>query len=743
MSPHATRRIIFRAAALIGCVAVIAGCASWQGPRIDPSGDSLIIWPNQAPSPPPPVVTSPFGPVVQTPPPGATVISAPPPGATVIQAPPPIAPATGIGAPMGNLQAPPVYSDPAPVLPPTAGSTWSPFAPNVIAPSVAAPGVPAATPLPLTTMRPAGVPVIATPLGTCAPPGVCYLRLTPNGIMAPVGTEVVLKAGVADCNGTLLVNRSVEWGIAGAGQFTELGAPYQVGLVTWPWQVPRRIAYNHAVGTTALMESTLYRGTPDPNDDVPIARGESWVTISSACEGTSQVTAYAPSLDNYNRVTTQVYWVDAQFIFPQSTTAEAGRPHVLTTTVMRRSDNAPLAGWTVKYDVASGASLGYEGGNTVEATTDAAGRASVEVSPVDAGGGTTNVGVSIYRPAAGSPGGTPPLGLGRGSATITWGAGVPAIPTAPPSTISMPAPPVANPYAPGSVPNSPYAPNQIPPAPPSTAPLNSSPPPSLPNSPPPIREPNPYTPPAGEAAAGKAKLDVTVNLLTPPQVAVGENVRFEVIIKNLGDGTARGIEVCDDFPLGLRHLKAEPGATTIYYRDTPDIAPNQSATVVLSFEVAAEGSQCHKVTVSADGADPVSKEGCVTGIKPAMELRINYPRSRVVGEMAQFNVVVRNGDVPAQNVQVVLKFDGALEPTWAQDAGHQRLADGSILLSGGNIAAREQKVFPIEARCKAASERACLQANLTASGGVTMAAQECVEILPPAPAESGGGIFGP
>ena len=60
-----------------------------------------------------------------------------------------------------------------------------------------------------------------------------------------------------------------------------------------------------------------------------------------------------------------------------------------------------------------------------------------------------------------------------------------------------------------------------------------------------------------------------------------------------------------------------------------------------------------------------------------------------------------------------------------------------------NIAAREQKVFPIEARCKTASERACLQANLTASGGVINAAQECVEILPPAPAESGGGIFGP
>src|SRR3972149_4928774 len=43
------------------CAVTAPGCASWQGPRIDPSGERILIWPGQAPpvvSPPP--TASPF-----------------------------------------------------------------------------------------------------------------------------------------------------------------------------------------------------------------------------------------------------------------------------------------------------------------------------------------------------------------------------------------------------------------------------------------------------------------------------------------------------------------------------------------------------------------------------------------------------------------------------------------------------------------------------------------------------------
>jgi uncharacterized repeat protein (TIGR01451 family) len=698
-------------------MAALAGCASWQSPRIDPSGERFFIWPNEAP--------------------GAVI--GPPTGTSVVAA-PPIAPATGIGAPIGNLLAPPVYSDPNSAVAPTVGNMASPYAPNVIAPAVAVPGAPVAAPL-VTTMRPAGVPVIATPIGTCAPQGVRYLRLTPNGIMAPIGSEVVFKAGVADCDGTLLVGRSVEWGISGAGQFPELGARHQVGSFAWPWQRPRRVAANHAVSTSALSDSVLFSGTPDANDDVPIYRGEAWVTVTSPCEGTSLVTAYAPALENYNRVTVPIYWVDAQFLFPQSTMAEPGRPHVLTTTVLRRSDNAPLAGWTVRYDVASGASLGYEGGNSVEAKTDAAGRASVEVSPMEAGGGTTNVGVSIYRPAVGGPGGTPPLGLGRGNATITWGAGAPALPSTPPPAISTPAPPMANPSLPSAAPYPPYAPSQPPPSLPGGLPPNAFSPPNQPNA----ASPAPYTPPPGESTAGRANLDVDLRLMTDAQVAVGQYARFEVVIINRGDATARGVVIRDAFPPGLRHDKAEPGATEIDYKGVGDIPPNETRTVPLTFEVVAEGQQCHTATVTAEGAEPVSKQGCVVGIKPTFaSFDIIGPESRTVGEKAEFRIVIKNGSLAARNVAVRLKFDPALEPIVPSDPNYEVLQDGDILLKVGDIIANEQRTFPppaIEARCKSDKDNACVQADLMVGGAFVLADQQCISILPAA--EPGTGVFSP
>ena len=100
MCPQSTWRNEFGVRRLVSCAMLVAavlcgGCASWQLPRIDPTGESLLIWPNQQPV------------VVVGPPPGATVITSPgiaPP--FVVPAAPP-----SIQLPAGNVQAAPVYSD--------------------------------------------------------------------------------------------------------------------------------------------------------------------------------------------------------------------------------------------------------------------------------------------------------------------------------------------------------------------------------------------------------------------------------------------------------------------------------------------------------------------------------------------------------------------------------------------------------------------------------------------------------
>ena len=178
------------------------------------------------------------------------------------------------------------------------------------------------------------------------------------------------------------------------------------------------------------MPVCLDRGTPEPTDDVQILKGDAWITVTSATEGASHVTAFTPAISDWNlrRAIATIFWVDAQWALPPSAVVDGGRPHVLTTTVSRRTDGAPLAGWLVRYDVGGGASLGYEGGNVVEVPTDAAGRASAEVSPANAGGGTTTVSITIIRPPQAGTDSSPRLEIGRGAASITWTTGISAPP---------------------------------------------------------------------------------------------------------------------------------------------------------------------------------------------------------------------------------------------------------------------------------------------------------------------------
>ena len=308
------------------------------------------------------------------------------------------------------------------------------------------------------------------------------------------------------------------------------------------------------------MPITLNTRTPDPNDDVPIYRGESWVTVTSAQEGISIVTATAPNLCEFNQAHSTIYWIDAQWVFAPSAIVEPGRPHTLTTTLMRRTDGAPLAGWIVRYDVGDSAALGYEGGSATEATTDSAGRASVEVSPKDPGGGATNVCITIIRPQTVGPASMPRLELGRGGATVTWNAAAPvpvapAVPVTPgpPGPSGTPLPPPAPPSSSAPIPPPSLPPTTTPPAqPPAAAPPAAAP------------APDPYRPPAA-AATGKPKLEVNLRAAGPEQVSVGEYAGFDLTVTNRGDGVANNVRVSDRYDRGLKHPSAATNERPVEY----------------------------------------------------------------------------------------------------------------------------------------------------------------------------------
>ncbi|HEX5472737.1 MAG TPA: hypothetical protein VFW73_12675 [Lacipirellulaceae bacterium] len=688
---------------------IFTGCATWQGPRIDPTGEQLFVWPNPtpivaAPPAPAPGVVSP-SPAAVGPPTTAPSVS------STIVSPSPVPP--GAPLPFGNVQAPPVYSDPpTPPIAPTAAAI-PPVAPTPYVPAPVTPSLPAATVSPSVPIEP---PVAGQPAAASVPPGHGFVRLTPDHFVAPVGSEVLLKAGVVGTDGSLTPNQRVEWSVArtGVGQLGDMALHSPIQLFGW-WQAPERTDNWSAVGTTAWLPVTLDANAADPNRTWRVERGETWVTVASGTEGTSQVTAYAPDQPEFNQATATIYWIDAQWAFPPSAIAEVGKPYILTTSVMRRTNGAPLAGWVVRYTVGTGGSLGYEGGNSTDVTTDATGRASIEVSPTGTGAGVATVGIAIIRPQSIGPSALPNIELSRSAATITWGAGtVPAAPLAP--AVSSP-----------TLSPTPLAPPPAVPAP-TTTPLNQ-PAPSLPPSNAASTSPPPqYTPPA-TPATGHPRLEISLRATGPEQVAVGEYVEYELTITNRGDGVAQHIEVRDRFDPGLR----SPGVQNTHLiknANIRDLVPNESQTIKLPFQVIAPGQQCHDVAVAADGVEPVGQHACVTGLQASLNVKVTAPVSRVVGETVQFSVAVKNvAASAAANVEIRFQCDTAIDLSVEQ--GIQRLPDGSLLVRlDRGLAANEQRVFPFHGQCKVPSDHVCARATVTALGGVNSVDEACFQILP-------------
>jgi uncharacterized repeat protein (TIGR01451 family) len=600
------------------CAVVAPGCASWQGPRIDPSGERILIWPGQTPTTPPPVLAPPpvgappsFTPGTTFPPPPGTIVTPPP----VITTPPP--PPPQIGLPTGNLQAPPAYPDA---------------------------GLPAAPP-----------PVITVP--PAAPPGSPPPVITTPGAAAPA--------------------------------------------------------------------------LPPPP---PIAA--------------------APA-------------VDAQFAFPAPTIAQAGHPLILTTIVTRRTDRAPLAGWTVQYDVAgTSASLGATGNNRVEVPTDATGRASIEISPTTGGVGEALVNVAVVAPPEVSAAASAPAEVGRSTATITWKTGVPGAPAWAPASLglasAMPAPSLST-SGPPLTGSSPMPAPSLTETPPPTAPYGSTdrapnryestPPPPIADRTPSDRTapPKTYAPPPKPQSAEKPELIVDARRVGPEQVEVGGFTKFEITVTNRGDALARDILLQVDFDSGLSHPQDTKNSLHVEYDKMRDLAPGDTASVALTFGVREPGRQCHSITVSAVGAASATASGCITGVEArstapsALEVTKQGPTRHYVGEVAKFRIVIKNtGEAPVTNIVVLDHYDASFEPRYT-DPGREILPDGSFKWKIERLEKGERRTFDVQAACVSPSRSACSMVSVTADGDIRYADEKCVEILPLAnvPPAAAGGVTPP
>lgn len=251
------------------------------------------------------------------------------------------------------------------------------------------------------------------------------LTTTPSRIVAPVGAEVIVLAGICGKDGHYVTNQPLEWMLSqdSAGQIIQVGGMNHSLFNQLLPPSSRKLDGDYAWGRTGLKEQVIDRGTDTPVDDIKVDKGQTWITLSSASEGTSYLTCVAPKNDFWpeRKSITRVHWVDGIWSIPLPTSAAAGSVAPLSVSVTRPSDGTGVPGWLVRYQIVGGVPAEFvpAAAQTAEVTTNSRGQAPVQIrQPAgQAVSGPTQVRIEIVRP---SRGGDQEVVLESGITTVNW-----------------------------------------------------------------------------------------------------------------------------------------------------------------------------------------------------------------------------------------------------------------------------------------------------------------------------------
>lgn len=253
--------------------------------------------------------------------------------------------------------------------------------------------------------------------------------LTPLRIVAPVGGEVVLLAGICGEDGYLVNNEPLEWMLTpeSVGTFLEVGDDTKGRkLVSWT-KKPKveKLDVDFAKGRTSARESRITRGSASPNDDLLLKEGQTWISLTSPVEGVSRITALAPDSEIWNkrRQTATVYWIDAQWQFPPPQSMMIGESATLITRVVIGQGIEPARGWTVKYRSLNPAIARFAPSDSEIALVPVADDGTARVQLVNVSNGPASIPVAIEVVRDARPGDNfPELPVGRGETLVSWSA---------------------------------------------------------------------------------------------------------------------------------------------------------------------------------------------------------------------------------------------------------------------------------------------------------------------------------
>lgn len=637
-----------------------AGCAQIRLPRIDPSGNRLFL-------------------------PGTT----------------------SIGSPTGAV---PAYSSPATPPPcPYPGQaplTQAPLNPLLSNQPIGS-GISAAPQLPPQRILPPA-PEFTIPRKSGR------IILTPDEIVAPVGSEVIVMAGICGHDGHYVIRQPIEFMLSqeSVGNMVTVADTRNSLISGVIGPNARKLSTGFAKSVTSSQGNRITKGTPSPGDDVYVAKGQTWVTLTSPTEGTSHVTCVAPEAEGWDRrrATAKIHWLDAQWQLPTDVTLTNGQTHELPV-ILTRSNGEPIPGWEVTYEIIGGNNAGFlpTGSQKAELASNNNGQANVAIRQLQNGPAYAQVRIQVVRP--GNPFGTQRmLSIVDQVVNIRWTAPALSIEVVGPDQIGRDAEFTyrVNIRNPGDA----VARNAI------VRLDNIDPKLEVLSMEPQGRvvggqiewamgdiRPNqvPYSIDLKLKAfrAGKTQTCFSVQSVEdrlapvkaciesnvsvpciglkingPTEARVGQTVTYTLRVENQCQQPLSGVQLVCNYDAGLNF----PGnPSPIEQSLTEQIGFGFYKELEISFEVTQAGRQCFTIDVTSNDGSKARIQQCVQVTEnpaPQLSVSLGGPAIGEVNQTGRYVIDVKNtGNVPLTNLEVALAFDRAFIPEMATDGYRQRAED--------------------------------------------------------------------
>lgn len=171
----------------------------------------------------------------------------------------------------------------------------------------------------------------------------------------------------------------------------------------------------------------------------------------------------------------------------------------------------------------------------------------------------------------------------------------------------------------------------------------------------------------GEASARTrcTRPQLAIDVATPEQVLIGEEVALSIKVSNPGTGTATGVVISETIPEQLEH----PAGSELEY-EVGDLKPGESRQVELSMGTVKAGQVVNLLMARADGQLQAEQRSEFMIVAPQLEVSMQGPKRRFLERQATYTVIVSNpGTAPAKEVQLVTHLPKGLKFVAANNAG--------------------------------------------------------------------------